>query len=98
MRQICLFFICLLVNLVKCQDEISTDETLTRYLLWTKANPSSKQELVFESIESVNSSNFNASKPTKVLVHGFADGGTTGWVIGSKREFLKKGSKIFYYP
>ena len=92
MKLFCQLFLAFV--LVKSHDNgISTDETLTRYLLWSKANPDTEQELLFESYESVNSSNFDTSKPTKVLVHGYTDGGKTSWVIGTKNQFLIKGSK-----
>ena len=81
------------VGMVNSQDGISTDETLTKYWLWSKENPQTRQELIFDNFESVDSSNFNASKPTKVLVHGFGDDGTTSWVIRNKNEFLDHGKE-----
>ena len=82
--------------------EISTDETLTKYYLWSNANhnhlqSSSYEELIFDDVESVLASNFDPNLPTKVLVHGFGDGGTTSWVIGVKNEFLKQGTIIATY-
>jgi len=71
--------------------EISTDETLTQYYLWSNPNSNQKQELIFDDFESILASNFDANLPTKVLVHGFGDSGTTSWVIGVKNEFLKQG-------
>ena len=58
-------------------------------------NSNQKQELIFDDVESILASNFDANLPTKVLVHGFGDSGTTSWVIGVKNEFLKQG--IFKY-
>jgi len=71
-------------------DTISTDETRTRFLLWTRQNPSSYQELMFEDLQSVVDSNFNASLKTKVLVHGYTGGGAQSWVIRMKAGFLEK--------
>ena len=75
----------------KIDDTISTDETRTRFLLWTRQNPSRTQELMFEDLQSVVDSNFNASLKTKVLVHGYTGGGAQSWVIRMKAGFLEKG-------
>ena len=75
-------------------DTISTDETRTRFLLWTRQNPSSYQELMFEDLQSVVDSNFNASLKTKVLVHGYTGDGDQSWVIRMKSGFLEKGKSF----
>ena len=74
---------------------ISTDETLTKYYLWSNANQDQDQELIFDSVESILDSNFNANLPTKVLVHGYTDNGKSSWVIRVKNEFLKQGTQWF---
>ena len=71
--------------------DISTDETLTRWYLWTRQNPNSNQELFYDNLTSIQQSNFDASKKTKILVHGYSDSGKTGWVIRMKNKFLEKG-------
>merc|ERR1711971_1136081 len=71
-------------------DTISTDETRTRFLLWTRQNPSRTQEIMFEDLQSVVDSNFNASLKTKVLVHGYTGDGDQSWVIRMKNGFLEK--------
>ena len=93
MRFLYLVFLTLLANTNSQENGISTDETLTQYYLWSKANPNQEQELLFGNTESVLASNFNANLPTKVLVHGFTDSGLTSWVIRVKNEFLQKGTK-----
>ena len=84
-------------SFTKSQEDsgISTDETLTKYYLWSNQNQNQEQELIFDSIESILASNFNANLPTKVLVHGYTDNGKTSWVIRVKNEFLKQGTKCF---
>ena len=61
------------VSLTKSQEDsgISTDETLTKYYLWSNANQNQEQELIFDNVESVMNSNFNANLPMKMLVHGY---------------------------
>ena len=76
--------------------------TLTKYYLWSNANhnhlqSSSYEELIFDDVESVLASNFDPNLPTKVLVHGFGDDGTTSWVIRVKNEFLRQGTIIATY-
>ena len=73
-------------------DSISTDETLTRFYLWTRENPTSEQELLFDDLSSIQQSNFDAKRKIKVLVHGYCDGGKTGWVINTRNQFLEKGN------
>ena len=55
---------------------------------------SSFQELMFEDLQSVVDSNFNASLKTKVLVHGYTGGGAQSWVIRMKAGFLEKGKAL----
>ena len=74
-------------------DTISTDETRTKFLLWTRQNPSGTQELLFEDLSSVVNSNFNSTLKTKVLVHGYTGSGTQSWVTHMKDSFLLKGEK-----
>ena len=71
--------------------DISTDETLTRWYLWTRQNSNTDQELFYDNLTSIQQSNFDASKKTKILVHGYSDSGKTGWVIRMKNKFLEKG-------
>ena len=85
------------VSFTKSQEDsgISTDETLTKYYLWSNANQNQGEELIFDSVESILASNFNANLPTKVLVHGYTDNGKSSWVIRVKNEFLKQGTQWF---
>ena len=81
-------------SFTKSQEDsgISTDETLTKYYLWSNANQNQEQELIFDNVESVMNSNFNANLPMKMLVHGYTDNGKSSWVIRVKDEFLKQGT------
>lgn len=75
---------------------ISTDETLTKFLLYTRENPGNndEQELVFANYSSIQDSNFDAGRKTKVLVHGYTGFGRMGWVMGVKNKYLQKGDNI----
>ena len=76
--------------------DISTDETLTRWYLWTRQNSNTDQELFYDNLTSIQQSKFDASKKTKILVHGYSDSGKTGWVIRMKNKFLEKGIILPY--
>jgi hypothetical protein len=75
------------------RDTISTDVTLTRYLLWTRDNAGNNEDqvLLFNNLTSIQESNFVGPKPTKIIVHGYSDHGKTGWVTRVKDAYLKKG-------
>ena len=75
--------------------DISTNVSLTKYLLWTRLNPVQEQELTFEDFESVQNSNFDYLKPTKVVVHGYTGFGTMEWVTDMRNAILQKGKKTF---
>ena len=55
------------------------------FLLWTKDNPSEPDKLIIGNISVLGQSHFKPDLPTKILIHGFGDTGTTGCVI---KEFL----------
>ena len=63
------------------------------FYLWTRENPISYDHIKFnESLPNLlNSSHFSPSLPTKILIHGYGDTGTTDWVIDVKNKYLFKG-------
>ena len=69
----------------------STDVNEVEFLLWTPENPSSEQILVLDDAPSVESSSFNANRPTKILVHGYTDNGRSHWIKDMRDEFFKFG-------
>ena len=64
------------------------------FVLWTRDNWFDDQILIFGDADSVANSNFDPSKPTKVLVHGFTDHGRVYWIRHMRDAYLGKG-KIF---
>ena len=79
--------------------DISTDETLTRWYLWTRQNPTENQEIFYDNLTSIEQSNYDASKKTIVLVHGYNGNGKQGWAISMKNAYLQKGMRgdLIYY-
>ncbi|XP_062987646.1 inactive pancreatic lipase-related protein 1-like isoform X1 [Elgaria multicarinata webbii] len=63
----------------------------TRFLLYTKKNPNNFQEITAINPETIDYSNFNASKITRFITHGFVDQGEEHWLSDMcKRLFLKE--------
>ena len=81
------------VSLQQDIPDISTDETLTRWYLWTRQNPTENQEIFYDNLTSIQQSNFDSSKKTIVLVHGYNGNGKQGWAISMKNAYLQKGMK-----
>ena len=81
-----------LASSLKSQDVISTNVTLTKFYLWTRQNPSVEQELIWGDLPSILNSNFESSKPTKVLVHGCTGNGKQQWVLDTRDNYLSIGT------
>ncbi len=64
-----------------------------RFYLWTRSNSGDGdyQELLFNDASSILGSNFDPSKKTKYLMHGYNDGGTATWVRLVKNSYLQVG-------
>lgn len=61
------------------------------FLLWTRENPTVAEKLQVGNVTSVTVSHFSSDLPTKILIHGFGDTGTTGWVRNVRDSYLSKG-------
>ncbi|XP_054840127.1 inactive pancreatic lipase-related protein 1-like [Eublepharis macularius] len=58
----------------------SPEKINTRFLLYTKNNPNNFQEITAIKPETIDYSNFNASKITRFITHGFVDEGEENWL------------------
>ena len=65
------------------------------YLLWTKGNPSEPDILVIGNVSALTASHFQKDLPTKILIHGYEDTGTTGWVLKVRNSYFDKGRYWF---
>ncbi|XP_046392749.1 pancreatic lipase-related protein 2-like isoform X2 [Ischnura elegans] len=63
----------------------------TRFILYTRRNPSEGQVLSAHNDQSIRKSHFDPTKPTKVIIHGFIDTPLSSWVKELRRELLKAG-------
>ena len=63
------------------------------FLLWTRRNPIYYRKLHYnKSLPRIlNNSHFSPNIPTKLLIHGYGDTGTTDWIIRVKNKYLNKG-------
>lgn len=43
----------------------------TRFLLFSRTNPTVGQQLIFRDLNSLRNSNYNGNLPTRVIIHGF---------------------------
>ena len=62
----------------------------TKFFLHTRRNPKSAEELKLNNISSITTSNFDPSRKTILIVHGFAHHSQKPWVIKMKNELLMR--------
>ncbi|KAL4218198.1 hypothetical protein ACF0H5_022934 [Mactra antiquata] len=86
----------------------SPEQVQVQTYLWTKQNPVTPQELLYKDIRGIRLSQFNATRPTKVLIHGYLGNKRTPVIKDLTTAFLKmddynligvmwfKGSRQFY--
>ena len=63
------------------------------FLLWTRENPEIPDKLIIGNITALSISHYNPQTSTKILIHGFGDTGTTGWVKNVRNKYFEKGDK-----
>ncbi|KAL7017362.1 hypothetical protein ACKWTF_010335 [Chironomus riparius] len=59
-----------------------------RLLLSTRRNRGAPYQIAFRNIDSIRNSNFDAAKPTRVLVHGWWEDDTSDISVGTSEELL----------
>ncbi|KAG2462914.1 LIPR2 protein, partial [Polypterus senegalus] len=62
----------------------------TRFALFTRQNPSQHQEISAISPSSISNSNFQLSRKTHFIVHGFIDKGEEGWLVDMCKVSLQR--------
>uniref|UniRef100_A0A8D0G868 Triacylglycerol lipase n=1 Tax=Sphenodon punctatus TaxID=8508 RepID=A0A8D0G868_SPHPU len=67
----------------------SPERINTRFLLYTKKNPNNFQEITAINPFTIDSSNFNASKMTRFITHGFVDQGEENWLSDMCRRMFE---------
>lgn len=63
-------------------------ETDTRFLLFTRSNPTAAQQITWTSA-SIEGSNFNRNNPVRILIHGFNSGPNSGVNLAPTRNYLQ---------
>uniref|UniRef100_A0A8C8SGV1 Triacylglycerol lipase n=1 Tax=Pelusios castaneus TaxID=367368 RepID=A0A8C8SGV1_9SAUR len=67
----------------------SPEKINTRFLLYTKKNPNNFQEITAINPETIGYSNFDASKLTRFITHGFIDQGEENWLSDMCRRMFE---------
>ncbi|KAM4702576.1 pancreatic triacylglycerol lipase-like [Rhinophrynus dorsalis] len=67
----------------------SPEKINTRFLLYTKENPSNFQELSARNPSTISASNFRTSRKTRFIIHGFIDKGEESWLIDMCKTMLQ---------
>lgn len=65
-------------------------EADTRFLLFTRLNPTGGQRISWTAA-SISSSNFNAAHPTRLLIHGYNSGPNGSMNTASTAGYLQRG-------
>ena len=65
-------------------------EVDTTFLLFTRSNPTTGQRITWTAA-SISGSNFNSAHSTRVLIHGFNSGPSSGVNIASTASYLQRG-------
>ena len=68
----------------------SRDVRLVSFLFFSRENPKVAQKLTFDDIVSIEKSDFDVNRKTKLVVHGYNDGPDTAWIANMKRAYLKR--------
>lgn len=71
-------------------EPVFNPETDTRFMLFTRTNPTSGQQITWTS-QSIQNSNFNSAHPVRVLIHGWNSGLTSGMNRAPTASYLSIG-------
>ena len=66
----------------------SPEAIMINFWLYTTSNPKSPQQIVRTSATSITNSNFDASRDTKIIIHGYLDFYFMPWHQAMKDAFL----------
>lgn len=72
-------------------EPIWNPEVDTRFMLFTRNNPSSGQQVTWTT-QSIQNSNFNSAHPVRVLIHGWNSGLSSGMNTAPTASYLQLGN------
>jgi hypothetical protein len=72
-------------------EPVFNPETDTRFVLFTRSNPTSGQQITWTT-QSIQNSNFNSAHPVRVLVHGWNSGLSSGMNTAPTASYLQLGN------
>lgn len=64
------------------------------FWLWTRQNPDVADPLKLNNLTLLQNSHFQKDLPTRILIHGYEDTGTTGWVLNVRDAYFIKGKNV----
>uniref|UniRef100_W5N013 Triacylglycerol lipase n=1 Tax=Lepisosteus oculatus TaxID=7918 RepID=W5N013_LEPOC len=67
----------------------SPERINTRFLLFTRQNSNSFQDITAINPSTISASNFRSNRKTRFIIHGFIDKGEEGWVTDMCLEMLQ---------
>uniref|UniRef100_UPI00398E8F70 pancreatic lipase-related protein 2-like n=1 Tax=Pristiophorus japonicus TaxID=55135 RepID=UPI00398E8F70 len=67
----------------------SPEDVNTRLLLWTRRNTATFQEITGINPSTIKDSNFDRTKKTRFIVHGYIDKGEESWLSDMCKEMFK---------
>jgi hypothetical protein len=66
-------------------------ETDTRFMLFTRSNPTNGQQITWTT-QSIQNSNFNSAHPVRFLIHGWNSGLSSGMNTAPTASYLQLGN------
>lgn len=72
-------------------EPVFNPETDTRFMLRTRSNPNTNQQITWTS-QSIQNSNFNSAHPVRILVHGWNSGLSSGMNTAPTASYLQLGN------
>ncbi|KAK9507399.1 hypothetical protein O3M35_007262 [Rhynocoris fuscipes] len=73
-------------NIAENEENVTTDDVM--YYLYTRKNPLKYEQLFVDNLTSVNSINFDKSRPVKILIHGWKNSHKSQFSILLKNAYL----------
>lgn len=69
--------------------ELFAAERDVKFYLFTRLNPTVRQELNINDINSIRNSNYDGNKPTRLIIHGWQSDSNTESVVHITNSFVR---------
>ena len=68
----------------------------TEFLLFNEKNSKTEESLSYKNVSDIENSSFDVNLPLKILIHGFSNNRSTGWLNLLKDTILEVVSLLEY--